>query len=495
MEEQGTEVLSAGSVDVLAEQEGAKTQLTKPTWKSVVQSTNCLARHDFSFKEMDGSPVVVIRDEVVEKSVPLWEDFLIGNFPNTAPHVAKVHVIVNKIWSLGDKAIKIDAFEVNATTVKFRIKNQAVRNRVLNRGMWEIANIPMWVSKWSPLQEDQQPNLKKVQLWVTIHNVPHKLFSEKGLGFLASAVGEAKKLHQDTLLCKSFEEAKVLVEVDLTNELSTSHRFTSSKGVDAVVKYTYPRLPPRCSTCKKWGHVTEVCLVNKGTQITLLQKEPVKSNLNEKIDDSNQLIAPLGAESNNTKGEGEFQSEVEVGSETPKSSRAGNHDLCDTDLNHREPEQASPFVTTQNNHEAEPPGNTLTKEIWQKVSPAKVGHVVEPTTSEVSLGISPSRFSVLDELEGNGEDAGSDEVEGKESQKESKGHEEAPEEGEIITNSVASIISTRTGRQSQRSIEEPNTRLKLPRSTKASSAKALDANGPRTIESIPNAVGKRGKKH
>lgn len=124
-----------------------------------------------------------IPDDVIEESVPLWEDFLIGKFVSTAPHVAKVHVIVNKIWPHGDKSVKVDAFEVNTTTIKFRIRDSSACARVLKRGMWNIANIPMFVSKWSPIQEKQQPDLKAIQMWVIIQNVSHSLFSRKGLGF------------------------------------------------------------------------------------------------------------------------------------------------------------------------------------------------------------------------------------------------------------------------------------------------------------------------
>lgn len=197
-----------------------------------------MSRYDFSYKEIDGKQAVEIQDDVIDESVPLWEDFLIEKFLSTAPHVAKVHVIVNKIWTLGDKSMKIDAFEVNATTIKFKIRDSSVRACVLFRGMWNIADVPMIVSKWSPIPEEQQPDLKSISMWVIIKNIPHKLFSRKGLGFLASVVGEAKRLHLDTELCKSFEEANVFVEADLTNDLPKSFRFTSTKGVDDERKHS-----------------------------------------------------------------------------------------------------------------------------------------------------------------------------------------------------------------------------------------------------------------
>lgn len=77
----------------------------------------------------------------------------------------------------------------------------------------------MLVSKWTPILEDAQPEITKMPMWITIKRVPHSMFSWKGLGFLASKVGEPKRLHLETKTCKSFEEAKVFVEVNMIKDL------------------------------------------------------------------------------------------------------------------------------------------------------------------------------------------------------------------------------------------------------------------------------------
>lgn len=41
--------------------------------------------------------MVDVPDEIFEDPVPLLEDFLVGRFPTEVPHVAKIHIIVNKI--------------------------------------------------------------------------------------------------------------------------------------------------------------------------------------------------------------------------------------------------------------------------------------------------------------------------------------------------------------------------------------------------------------
>lgn len=251
------------SEKVESSQTTSTAESAKPSWASVVQSKSSLSKHNMTINDIEGTLTVEVPDDIIESLVPLWEDFLISKFLDTAPHVAKVHVIVNKIWTLGDKSVRINAYPVNATTVKFRIKDKATRNRILRRGLWNIADIPMIVSKWTPIVEEAQPEMESIPMWVILKNVPPKMFSEPGLRYIASAVGDPKRLHPDTVQCKSFEEAKVFVEADLTKELPNSFRFKSKLGVDAVVDFKYPWLPPKCLACNKWGPLKDVCLVKK----------------------------------------------------------------------------------------------------------------------------------------------------------------------------------------------------------------------------------------
>ena len=85
-----------------------------------------------------------------------------------------------------------------------------------------------------------------------VKNVPPKYFSWKVLSAITSPLGTPKKLHPDTEACKSFEEAKVFVEVDLTKKLPKFFAFKSEKGGDTTVEFVYPWLPPRCTDCSKW---------------------------------------------------------------------------------------------------------------------------------------------------------------------------------------------------------------------------------------------------
>ena len=153
--------------------EGAK----QGSWVKAVQGKKVLKRYEMDIQMKDGVGSVTVPEEVFKDSEPLWEDFLIGRFLDKAPHIAKVHAIVNKIWALSDKTQMIDVYEINSTTMKFKISNPITRNIIIRRAMWNIAEIPVVMAKWSPLTEDIKQETHSIPLWVHMRNVPMDMFS------------------------------------------------------------------------------------------------------------------------------------------------------------------------------------------------------------------------------------------------------------------------------------------------------------------------------
>lgn len=167
--------------------------------------------------------------------------------------------IANKIWAFGDKSQKLDVYEMDEKTMRIRITSEKVRDKVVRRGMWNIAGVPMVVSKWSPVEEDSTATLP---LWVHLSNVPLSMYSWEGLSFITSAAGIPDHLHPETLACTNLETAKVFVKADLTKELPRRINFTI-QGKETLIDFAYPWLPPRCVDCGKWGHYATFCKVNK----------------------------------------------------------------------------------------------------------------------------------------------------------------------------------------------------------------------------------------
>lgn len=352
----------------------------KQSYAAAVTKRPILKKHEFEISVIDGIPTIEVPNTVISESVPLWEDFLVGRFPSFAPHVAKIHVIVNKIWTLGDKSVKIDVFENSSTSVKFRIRDASTRLRILRRGMWNIAGLPMILSKWSPILEETQPEIKVMPMWVILKNVPHSMYSRDGLGFLSSPVGNPIRLHPETELCSNFEEAKVFVEVNLSQELPKTFRFKLDQDTHATVEFVYPWLPPRCSRCKKWGHLEETCVIKKlvteGIEISK-EVELEEGEVVPAIDNEPQVVAQPEAQSALLK-----ISPILI----PEN---------------QEPSQMEKVDESNDNH----------KEGWTHVSPGKGSRSNEQKKSSLIYGqvkiLDASRYSVMSdkEEEDKGEEA------------------------------------------------------------------------------------------
>lgn len=61
--------------------------------------------------------------------------------------------------------------------MKFTIQNQDDRRRILRRGMWNLAGVPVIVTKWSPVIEKEKAPTQSILMWVHVKNVPMSMFS------------------------------------------------------------------------------------------------------------------------------------------------------------------------------------------------------------------------------------------------------------------------------------------------------------------------------
>ncbi|KAL0793260.1 hypothetical protein Bca101_064637 [Brassica carinata] len=300
----------------------------KGSWVRAVQGQKVLKKYEVEIEMKDGIGSIVVPEEITKDVAPLWDDFLIGKFLDSAPHIAKVHSIVNKIWTLNDRAQKIEVYEVNETMMKFRILNQADKNRILRRGMWNLAGVPVVMTKWSPVIEKEKPPTQSIPMWVHVKRVPLKMFSWQGLSFMTSPIGVPKRLHPDTAQCLNLDVAKVFVNVDLTKDLPKQLNF-NVQGEEVLVEYIYPWLPKRCEKCGKWGHNEKVCSDKKeglkGKQVEMkegeiieevYEKETVGCEEKEKSQENKKTATPEMGEQGR-----ELVSVIPTGEKTPMKNK------------------------------------------------------------------------------------------------------------------------------------------------------------------------------
>ena len=67
------------------------------SWVTVAKQKQVLKKYDLEVSNSEGRQSVKVPSEIVDEANPLWKDFVIARFLETAPHVAKVHMILNKM--------------------------------------------------------------------------------------------------------------------------------------------------------------------------------------------------------------------------------------------------------------------------------------------------------------------------------------------------------------------------------------------------------------
>ncbi|VFQ98263.1 unnamed protein product [Cuscuta campestris] len=178
-----------------------------------------------------GEGYLHIPDSVIKPIEELWGFCLVGCFTGRFPSLKAVDAIV-KSWNR-DKAYGKE----------FRLK---IPSHGFMFDFAEFTTLPVWVQ---------------------LHNVPMQLWSEEGIGMLASKVG--KPLRTD-LVTKQHSKGgfcRVLIEVDFSKQPVTQFEvFSMGKSYTQTVEFKED--PKYCYHCKTWNHGPFHCraLEMKGKQ-------------------------------------------------------------------------------------------------------------------------------------------------------------------------------------------------------------------------------------
>lgn len=260
----------------------------KESWISVVRAApTSVSQFQPELIVSNGVARISIPDELIVDAMPLWKSFVVGHFMGDIPHVGTIHATVNRIWTIQEKSSRIDVQIINKTTVLFRIASSRIRERVLKRKYWHIADIPLVVSEWNPEASTAPLDLTAMPMWIDLQGVPGFLFSQRGLEFLSSTVGKFVKLHPNTERCIRLDVARILVEVNLQKPLTEKISFTDVKGKEILVSVSYPWLPPKCKVCSLWGHKENACTASAKVKFAppcTVSNDSGKASLQENAD-------------------------------------------------------------------------------------------------------------------------------------------------------------------------------------------------------------------
>ncbi|XP_035838876.1 uncharacterized protein LOC118486499 [Helianthus annuus] len=181
----------------------------------------------------------------------------------------------------------------------FKFADKDGMTNVLKEGPWIIRGQPIFLNIWSPISKLEKKVVKKLQLWVKIHDVPIAAYTEDGLSMIATAIGDPKMLDSYTSsMCMDTwgrsSYARALVEISAKNELKEEIVIAvpdlEGEGfVKQKLYVEYEWSPYRCAHCKVFGHSDATC----PRQTTRDPKEPVNNQKHYEGNNRQQVNQPV----------------------------------------------------------------------------------------------------------------------------------------------------------------------------------------------------------
>ncbi|KAF5809887.1 hypothetical protein HanXRQr2_Chr04g0162741 [Helianthus annuus] len=151
----------------------------------------------------------------------------------------------------------------------FKFEDRKGMDAVLEGGPWMIRNKPMFLNLWSPINTLKKEEVKKVAVWVKLHDVPLVAYSDDGLSMLASKIGSPVRLDSYTIdMCNDAwgrsSYARALIEISADQDLKETltmaiPELDGNKYVTETIRVEYEWEPPRCAHCCVFGHDSEGC--------------------------------------------------------------------------------------------------------------------------------------------------------------------------------------------------------------------------------------------
>lgn len=235
----------------------------------------------------DGTPVVVAPASVLLKTAAMWKGHIVAQFHGLCPPPAKIYADLNPIWGrFGNITIR----KISETAALIFIPSVTTREWVVEVGFWQAGNCSCTVYPWSSEGPLELEDLQSAPTWAILKNVPPQLYSLEGISVIASAIGDPLHTEKSRLDPVNIGATKVKVVIQLNTTLLTTVVVKDIQGNTARVAVEYPRPPPKCLNCGRYGHLLSRC------PQPLMKKLPFKKDIptgSKEITQSKVSLSPI----------------------------------------------------------------------------------------------------------------------------------------------------------------------------------------------------------
>ncbi|KAG7558851.1 hypothetical protein ISN45_Aa05g004760 [Arabidopsis thaliana x Arabidopsis arenosa] len=196
----------------------------------------------------DGTPKVTIPSHVLLQGLENQKEYVLGQFYRCRPPSGGlIHAVINRIWA-----------------------------------------------PWSTADTFDLPEISTIPVWVTLKNIPNRLYSIPGISHIASGLGAPMATYKPRLDPSLMGEAKVLVEVELSKAFPPRIAAADKNGNISMVNVEYSWVPTTCGECGQLGHKASRCMKPHlpHERVTKIVSEEVIIPAIESLSSATDLVSP-----------------------------------------------------------------------------------------------------------------------------------------------------------------------------------------------------------
>lgn len=141
----------------------------------------------------------------------------------------------------------------------YKFNNVDDKLAVLAGGPYIVYRRPLILKSMPEYFDSSHEEMTKAPVWVKFPNLPLKCWSPRCLSKIASLIGKPIQTDRITASMSRISYARVLVELDLLDELTHAVDILLPNGTTLKQSIVYETLPRFCKLCKALGHATGAC--------------------------------------------------------------------------------------------------------------------------------------------------------------------------------------------------------------------------------------------
>ena len=206
-------------------------------WRKLFSAAADQSLQFFPPQKSEGKVLVSPPNEIFEEGELLWRNALVVQMVGRIPNLGYFQKMVNSFW--GEDG-EVDVRPVGHNLFIILFSNSENRDKVLENGPWHIQNKPLIVRRWEPRLTSLEFNMAKLPVWIQLGNIPLELFTQKGISYIASAIGNPLYMDRYTASQQRLAFAKVCVELGASKEVIRSIEVEERNGKKIHVSVEYP---------------------------------------------------------------------------------------------------------------------------------------------------------------------------------------------------------------------------------------------------------------